>query len=239
MKRLAIVTARGGSKRIPRKNVLPFMGKPILAWSIEAALESGLFDEVVISTDDDEIAELAQRYGAVCPFRRSPQTADDFSGTADVLLEVIGCYRERGIVPEQACCLYPTAPFITAAKLRQAHDKLKETGADVILPIARFSFPILRSFRIEGEQLFYNWPEYAAKRSQDLPAAFQDAGQFYFFRPEVLLRTGKLITDNAVGIEVSELEVQDIDNLDDWLLAELKFARFQALAQKGARIGKI
>lgn len=224
MKRLAIVTARGGSKRIPRKNVRPFLGKPILAWSIEAALESGLFEEVMISTDDDEIAEISERYGAVFPFRRSPETSDDFSSTADVLLEVVGRYRDRGIEPEQACCLYPTAPFITAAKLRQAHKKLEDTGADVVLPVARFSFPILRSFKMEGERLFYNWPEFAPKRSQDLPPAFQDAGQFYFFRPQVLLSTGKLITDSAVGMEVSELEVQDIDSISDWQLAELKFA---------------
>lgn len=226
MKRLAIVTARGGSKRIPRKNVKPFLGKPILAWSIEAALGSGLFDEVMISTDDDEIAEIAQSYGATFPFRRSAASSDDYATTADVLLEVITCYRDRGVKWQEACCLYPTAPFVTPEKLRTARARLVETGADVVLPVARFGAPIWRSFRMEAGRLRYIWPEHSPKRSQDLPPAYHDAGQFYFFRPEALLRTGQLVTDNAVGIEVPELEVQDIDTEEDWKLAELKFKDF-------------
>lgn len=233
MRRVAIVTARGGSKRIPRKNVKPFLGKPILAYSIEAALESGLFDEVMISTDDDEIAEIAEGYGAVFPFRRSAATSDDFAGTADVLLEVIRCYRERGVEWEEACCLYPTAPFITPEKLCRANQRLADSGADVVLPVARFGFPIWRSFKMEGERLYYNWPEFAPKRSQDLPPAYEDAGQFYFFRPAALARTGKLVTQNAVGIEVSELEVQDIDTAEDWEIAELKFQRLVAQRVNG------
>lgn len=225
MSRVAIVTARGGSKRIPRKNLKLFHGKPVLAYSIEAALQSNLFDEVMISTDDEEIAQIAQDLGASFPFRRSAATSDDFSGTADVLAEVINCYRERGIAWDYACCLYPTAPFVTAEKLRTAFDRLVDTGADVVLPVARFGFPILRSFRMEGDRLYYNWPEHAPKRSQDLAPAYQDAGQFYFFRPEALIRTGKLVTENAVGIEVPEAEVQDIDTQEDWSLAEMKFER--------------
>lgn len=235
MKRVAIVTARGGSKRIPRKNVKPFLGKPILAYSIEAALSSDLFDEVMISTDDDEIAEIAQTYGAAFPFRRSAATSDDYSGTADVLMEVMRCYAERGVEPETACCLYPTAPFVTPAKLHFAHDRLVEAGADVVLPVARFGFPIWRSFRMDGDRLHYNWPEHAPKRSQDLPPAFQDAGQFYFFRPDSLLRSGKLVAGKAIGIEVSEFEVQDIDTEEDWRMAEMKIERLRELDAVGGR----
>ena len=225
MRNVAIITARGGSKRIPRKNLRPFLGKPIIAYSIAAAIESGLFDEIMVSTDDAEIAEVARRFGASVPFMRSPETSDDHATTADVLLEVISRYAEQGVEPEFACCLYPTAPFVTAEMLRRALDRLRSTGADAVLPIARFGFPIWRSFRMEGDRVFYNWPEHAPVRSQDLPPAYQDAGQFYFFRPAVLLVTGKLITENTVGIEIPETEVQDIDTEADWELAELKFAR--------------
>lgn len=223
MRSIAIITARGGSKRIPRKNLRPFLGKPIIAYSIDAALGSGLFDEVMVSTDDAEIAAVARDLGAAVPFMRSAATSDDFATTADVLKEVVAEYRARGIMPELACCIYPTAPFVTAVRLGEAFAKLTQSGADTVLPVTRFSFPIWRSFRREGERVFYNWPEHAPKRSQDLPPAFQDAGQFYVFRPAVLERTGQLITDNTVGLELSELEVQDIDSEEDWALAELKY----------------
>jgi pseudaminic acid cytidylyltransferase len=220
---VAIITARGGSKRIPRKNLRPFLGRPIIVYSIEAAVQSGLFDEVMVSTDDEEIAGVARDCGAVVPFMRSAATSDDFSTTAQVLEEVIGDYRKRGRTFEYACCIYPTAPFVTADKLRQAFDKLANSDADVVLPIARFSFPIWRSFRLEGDRVHYNWPEYAPMRSQDLPPAFQDTGQFYFFRPEILQGSPLLVTDNSIGIEVDELEVQDIDTEADWRLAEIKY----------------
>jgi pseudaminic acid cytidylyltransferase len=223
MTSVAIITARGGSKRIPRKNLRPFLGRPIIAYSIEAALQSGLFDEVMVSTDDEEIAEVARGCGAVVPFMRSAKTSDDYSTTAQVLEEVIGDYRDRGRIFDYACCIYPTAPFVTADKLRQAFDKLANSDADVVLPIARFSFPIWRSFKLEGDRVFYNWPEYAPMRSQDLPPAFQDAGQFYFFRPDILQGSPLLVTSNSIGIEVDELEVQDIDTEADWRPAEIKF----------------
>lgn len=220
---IAIIPARGGSKRIPRKNLRDFCGRPIIAYSIEAALESSLFDRVMVSTDDDEIADVARAFGAEVPFPRSAKTADDFATTAHVLSEVIGEFRTRGVTPAIACCLYPTAPFVTATKLRAATERLEEARADCVLPIARFSFPILRSFRREGTRVFYNWPEHAPTRSQDLPPAFHDAGQFYVFRVPVLERTGQFITDDTVGIEVPDVEVQDIDTASDWELAELKY----------------
>jgi N-acylneuraminate cytidylyltransferase len=221
--KVAIITARGGSKRIPRKNLRPFLGRPIMAYSIEAAIQSGLFDEVMVSTDDEEIAEVARECGATVPFMRSAKTSDDYSTTAQVLEEVIGDYRQRGRIFDYACCIYPTAPFVTADKLRQAFDKLSNSDADLVLPIARFSFPIWRSFKLEGDRVIYNWPEYAPMRSQDLPPAFQDTGQFYFFRPEILQGSPLLVTDNSMGIEVDELEVQDIDTEADWRLAEIKY----------------
>jgi pseudaminic acid cytidylyltransferase len=226
---LAIITARGGSKRIPRKNLRPFLGEPIIGYSIAAALESGLFDEVMVSTDDDEIAALARERGALVPFMRSAATSDDYATTADVLKEVVAEYRNRGIGFDRACCLYPTAPFVTAAKLRDAFARLEESGADAVLPVTRFSFPIWRSFRMEGDRVFYNWPEHAPRRSQDLPPAYQDAGQFYVFRPAVLEATGLLVTTNTMGLEVPEVEVQDIDSEEDWTLAELKYRHIHAV----------
>jgi N-acylneuraminate cytidylyltransferase len=223
MSAVAIITARGGSKRIPRKNIRPFLGRPIIAYSIEAALGSDLFDEVMVSTDDDEIAEIARDQGAAVPFLRSAQTSDDHSTTAEVLREVLGQYREHGRTFDYVCCIYPTAPFVTAEKLRQAFDKLVGSRAEIVLPVARFSFPIWRAFRMEGGRLSYIWPENAPKRSQDLPPAFQDAGQFYFLRPASLRGSRVLVTENNVGIEVDEREVQDIDNEQDWQLAELKY----------------
>lgn len=223
MSSVAIITARGGSKRIPRKNLRPFLGQPIMSYSIRAALQSRLFDEVMVSTDDDEIAGVARDCGAVVPFMRSAAMSDDYATTAQVLEEVIADYAKRGRRFDFACCIYPTAPFVTADQLRRAFERLNESGADTILPIARFSFPIWRSFRREGDWLFYNWPEFAPKRSQDLPPAFQDTGQFYFFRPAILEATKLLITENTLGIEIDEMAVQDIDTEQDWKLAELKY----------------
>ncbi|MGN6164546.1 MAG: pseudaminic acid cytidylyltransferase [Flavisolibacter sp.] len=219
---VAIITARGGSKRIPRKNIKSFNGKPIIAYSIDAALQSGIFDEVMVSTDDREIAEVAKQYGAVVPFMRSAKASDDYAITADVIREVLDSYAMEGVQFEFACCIYPTAPFVNADKLRSAFHKMEETGADSVLPVTRFSFPIWRSFKMEGGKVSYNWPEFAPKRSQDLPPAFHDCGQFYFLKTDVFMNTGKLVTENTLGLEVPETEVQDIDNDEDWKIAELK-----------------
>src|SRR5438270_12846523 len=181
MSAVAIITARGGSRRIPRKNIRPFLGRPIIAYSIEAALGSGLFDEVMVSTDDDEIAAVAEEHGAAVPFRRSAAMSDDHATTADVLQEVLGEYGGRGRSFDHACCIYPTAPFVTAERLRVAFARLTASGADCVIPVARFGFPIWRAFCMDDDRLSYVWPEHAPKRSQDLPPAFHDAGQFYFF----------------------------------------------------------
>jgi len=225
MAAIAIITARGGSKRIPRKNIRSFLGRPIIAYSIEAALQSGLFDEVMVSTDDLEIAGLARQLGARVPFMRSARNADDFATTKDVLVEVLEEYRRRGTEFEFACCLYPTAPFVTAEKLRVAFARLRDSAADTVLPIVRFSFPIQRSFRMEGDRVSYLHPEHSSRRSQDLPPAYHDAGQFYFFRPTRLLETGELVTANTVGIEMPLMEVQDLDDEEDWGIAKIKFTQ--------------
>ena len=177
----------------------------------------------MVSTDDAEIADLAKSLGAEVPFMRSAKASDDYASTADVLVEVLAEYAARDRRFEHACCIYPTAPFVTAQKLRMAFERLQETGADCVLPITAFSFPILRSFRKEGDRVFYNWEDHAAKRSQDLPPAYHDAGQFYIFRTAPLDKTGQFITADTIGIEMPEMEVQDIDHPSDWALAELKY----------------
>ena len=234
MPTLAVITARGGSKRIPRKNVRPFLGRPIIAYSIEAALASGVFDEVMVSTDDDEIAEIAVKHGALVPFRRSAATSTDHTPTAPVVIEVLEEYRRRGCEFDRACCIYPTAPFVTAARLREARDLLDASGADAVVPVTPFTFPIWRSFKIDRDRLAFNWPEHALTRSQDLAPAYHDCGQFYFVRTSSFLAQGRLIMDNTRPIVVSPAEAQDIDTEDDWTIAELKYS---LLRRSGERCG--
>lgn len=221
--KLAIITARGGSRRIPRKNIKDFCGKPIIAYSIEAALKSGAFDTVMVSTDDEEIAGIARQYGAEVPFFRDAKTSDDHSTTSDVLKEVLAAYEKRGERYDTACCLYPTAPFVTAEKLRTAMERLADAGADVLIPVTAFSYPIQRAMIIEDGKLVFRHPEYLNSRSQDLEPHYHDAGQFYVFHTEAFLRTGQLIAGNILPLVVSEMEVQDIDNITDWKIAEMKY----------------
>ncbi len=220
MKSIAIITARGGSKRIPKKNIKEFCGKPIIAYSIEAALASKLFDEVMVSTDSEEIAAVARHYGAKVPFMRSEKASDDFATTADVLQEVIAEYEKRGQKFDTMCCIYPTAPFVTADKLQAAYKKLTESDADLVQPVVAFSFPPQRAFVIRDGKLTYRYPECAPMRSQDLENWYHDAGQFYFYRVEAFVNKGTL---KIIPFELPETEVQDIDNLTDWELAEMKY----------------
>lgn len=223
MKTIAIIPARGGSKRIPGKNIKPFLGKPIITYSIEAAIASKLFDEVMVSTDDEEIAKIAKQYGAKAPFLRSETTSNDSATTADALTEVLNEYEKTGHHFDYACCIYPTAVFVSPEKLKEAFELLVQQHYLSVFPVMPFSYPIWRSLKNENEKLCMNWPEYLNSRSQDLPAAYHDAGQFYFFRPEALLREKTLFTSNSGGIIIDELHGQDIDNPDDWKLAELKY----------------
>lgn len=223
MSRLAIITARGGSKRIPRKNIKEFCGKPILAYSIEAAIASGVFDMVMVSTDDEEIAEIARRYGAEVPFYRSEATSNDYATTNDVILEVLDEYEKRGENFELACCIYPTAPFITGEKLKTAVEKLEGSNADTLIPVVTFSYPPQRALVIEDEKLVFRYPEYLDSRSQDLQPHYHDVGQFYVFRTERFRKNKKLMVGEILPLVVSELEVQDIDNETDWKIAEMKY----------------
>ena len=223
MKSIAIITARGGSKRIPRKNIKEFCGKPILAYSIEAALASECFDTVMVSTDDEEIAEIARKYGAQVPFIRSEATANDYATTADVLLEVLAKYEEQGEVFERACCIYPTAPFLTAGRLSEAMTLLEDKQADSVLPIVRFSFPPQRCVVIKDGFLQPKWPECMSMRSQDLEPFYHDVGQFYCFKVSSFLTRKNLVMEKTVPLEMSEVEVQDIDTPSDWQMAEIKY----------------
>ena len=221
MKNLAMITARGGSKRIPGKNIKEFCGKPILAYSIEAALASGAFDEVMVSTDDDRIARVAEQYGAKVPFRRSAETAGDYATTDEVIGEVLRVYAEQGNAPEKFCCIYPTAPFLTPERLRTAMEMLEEHES--VLPVVGFSYPPQRGFVVRSGCVQRWMPEYEAARSQDLDKIFHDAGQFYACRTDAFLRGQTTDVEGMVPLVLPEREVQDIDTLEDWELAELKF----------------
>lgn len=223
MASIAIITARGGSKRIPGKNIRDFVGKPIIAYSIKAARDSGIFDEVMVSTDSEEIAAAAKKYGAAVPFLRSEKTSNDWATTADVLLEVIENYRIRNRQFERICCIYPTAPFLTGERLREANKVLEDAKAESLMPVVRFSFPPQRGMVIREGRVDYRYPEFRNTRSQDLEVMYHDCGQFYFCRTDAFLKHRTMVTPDTVPFEMSEEEVQDIDNLSDWEMAELKY----------------
>lgn len=224
MKCIAVIPARGGSKRIPRKNIKSFCEKPIIAYSIEAAIHSELFERVIVSTDDREIAVVAEKFGAEVPFFRSEENANDYAGLADVLLEVDSeLLREQGN-PESYCCLLPTAPFITPEVLKAAFKKFVDGAYDSLIPMCRYTTPVPRALvQSDSGQVMMKWPENYAKRSQDLEDFFYDAGQFYFITATALTKQKRLYTDKATGLVLDESVVQDIDTMGDWLRAEEKF----------------
>jgi N-acylneuraminate cytidylyltransferase len=221
---VAIITARGGSKRIPRKNIREFCGMPIIAYSIQAAGEAGCFDEVMVSTDDTEIADVARRFGAVVPFMRSAATSTDHATTAEVIVEVLRAYEERGRAFALACCIYPTAPFVSAEALNRGRTLLEaDSELATVLPVTRFSFPVQRGVWVRGGRLVPIQPEHMLTRSQDLEPAYHDAGQFYWVRVEDFLRERALVTPRTAAVLLPESQVQDIDTEEDWSLAEMKF----------------
>ena len=220
MKNLCIIPARGGSKRIPRKNVKSFLGKPMLAYSIETARASGLFEEIMVSTDDNEIAEVACQYGASVPFMRSAETASDFATTADVLKEVLAKYNEQGIEFDNFCCLYATAPLVQSKDLVSAFERLQQSDFTCVYPVVQFSYPIWRCLDLaEDGTMTRHWPEYENSRSQDLPKEYHDTGTFYWYKTREWL-AGDI---KVGGIEVDETTIQDIDTETDWKLAEMKY----------------
>ena len=223
MGNICVIPARGGSKRIPRKNIKEFLGKPIIAYSIEAALNSGLFDEVMVSTDDNEIEEIALAYGAKVPFKRSDKNSDDYSSTMDVIEEVIKNYIQVNNTHFQlVCCIYPTAPLIKVNDIKSGYDTLKAHNYTCVFTSVDFSYPIWRSFEIEetGNTKMF-WPEHENARSQDLKKAYHDAGQWYWFNLNKIINWNW--PENSGAVILQEDEVQDIDTLSDWKIAEMKY----------------
>lgn len=225
MATLCIITARGGSKRIPKKNIREFLGKPIIAYSIEAALQSKVFDEVMVSTDDEEIQAVAEEYGAKVPFLRSSMTSNDFASTRDVLIEVLSEYEKRGRTFEVFACIYPTAPFVTAEKLRAGYEKLVASDADELDPVIQFSYPPQRAYLINNGYLEFEYPQYQFTRSQDLEPIYHDCGQFYFYKRKNYEEYSKG-KSKRLPLIMPEEETQDIDNFSDWALAEVKYTKF-------------
>lgn len=222
-KAIAIITARGGSKRIPGKNIKEFCGRPIICYSIIAAKESGCFNEVMVSTDDERIAEIALKAGAKVPFFRTKETSGDYSVTSDVLKEVLDRYASMGRKFDFGCCIYPTAPFITSEVLKKAMALLAEYRADTILPVVAYSFPPQRAIVIRNGIAQMQFPENINKRSQDLEPIYHDCGQFYAFNIETFLNSGQLLGGKVLPIVMDDIEVQDIDNESDWKIAEMKY----------------
>jgi pseudaminic acid cytidylyltransferase len=222
--RIAIIPARGGSKRIPNKNIKEFLGKPIIAYSIQAAIESNLFDKVVVSTDSDAIKAISLKHGAEVPFLRSEKNSDDFATTIDVILEVIKQFEEIGDKVDEACCIYATAPFVRSEELTTAYSLLVEEAYDVVFPVLPYSFPIQRAIKLDSEkkiQMFF--PDERQTRSQDLEKSYHDSGQFYWFKVESVIEKATLWTDNTGVIILDEMYAHDIDTMKDWEIAEFKY----------------
>ena len=222
--KVAVIPARGGSKRIPRKNIKAFCGKPMIAWSIEAALQSGCFDHVVVSTDDHEIAEVARNSGAQVPFIRPAALSDDHSGTIPVIRHAIEWFSERGKGLDLVCCIYATAPFISAADIQRGLDTINGAGVDYAFTVTKYPFPIQRAIRIteHGRVVMFN-PENFNTRSQDFEEAFHDAGQFYWGRASAWLKGKVIFGPHAAAIQLPGYRVQDIDTIEDWMMAEYLF----------------
>ncbi len=223
MGNIAIITARGGSKRIPKKNIKNFCGKPIIAYSIEAALNSGVYSEVMVSTDSEEIAEIARSYGASIPFMRSEKTSDDYATTRDVLMEVLSEYEKLGKSFDNMTCIYPTAPFITAEKLKESMELFIDSHGSLLIPVVQFSYPPQRAYIIEDNKLHLKWEENRYTRSQDLEPFYHEAGQFYTYNISDYLAADGTIRENIVPYILPESEVQDIDTEEDWKMAEMKY----------------
>ena len=221
---LAVIPARGGSKRIPRKNIKPFLGRPMIAWSIGAAIETGCFDRLIVSTDDEEIAEIARQSGAEVPFLRPAELADDYATTSDVIRHAISWLAQNDRMPERVCCIYATAPFLRAGDITRGFDLLEESGADFVFSATSYAFPIQRAIRLTPEgRVEMLMPEQFSTRSQDLDEVYHDAGQFYWGRSEAWLSGKPIFSPLATALILPRYRVQDIDTPDDWLRAELMF----------------
>jgi pseudaminic acid cytidylyltransferase len=223
MANLAIIPARGGSKRIEKKNVRDFYGKPIIAYPIQAAIKSGLFDEVMVSTDDKEIAEVAKSYQAKVPFFRSTANSNDHAVLADVIKEVINCYEDKGIFFDNICCILPTSPLITIEHLKSSYQLLKENVFQSVIPVLKYGFPIQRAFIEKTGTLKLREPEFMNSRSQDLQPTYHDSGQFYWINILSFKKNNLIFAEKTGFIELEEMEAQDVDNQSDWEILKLKY----------------
>ncbi len=227
--KVAIIPARGGSKRISRKNIRDFCGKPMIAWSIEAARESGCFDEVIVSTDDEEIAEVARRFGASVPFLRPESLSDDYTGTLPVIRHAVEWFKNAGHSVEFACCIYATAPFVTADDLRRGEESLRAAGCSFAFSVTSYAFPIQRALRlVQGDRVEMINPDQFATRSQDLEEAWHDAGQFYWGTADAWCQERIIFGSDSVAVPVPRYRVQDVDTLEDWESAEYMFEAVRA-----------
>lgn len=221
MRTIAIITARGGSKRIPKKNIKDFMGKPMLSYAIEAARGANIFDEIMVSTDSEEIANIAKEYGANVPFMRSAKTSDDFATTFDVIDEVICKYKETGVLFDTLCCIYPCVPFLKSETLKLAYGKMEEF--DSVMPVCKYPVPIEWAMKIQNGILVPNDRNAQNIRSQDIEPKYFDAGMFYFCKVEKIYENNSLVSNKAYGYIIDENQCQDIDTLEDWQMAEMKY----------------
>lgn len=231
--KLAIIPARRGSKRIPHKNIRPFAGKPIIAYSIQAALECELFDKVIVSTDDEKIANIAHQFGAETPFLRPTNLADDYTGTNAVVKHAISWFIEQGTKVQYACCIYATAPFLQTRYLQQGFKKLNNSDKTFAFSVTTFPFPIQRAIKIniDGSVKAF-FPENTEKRSQDLEEVYHDAGQFYWGRAEAFLQDIQMFSESSLPVVLPRYLVQDIDTLEDWTRAELMYQAYLKENQK-------
>lgn len=221
MYRVSIIPARGGSKRIPRKNIRDFCGKPMIAYSIAAARECGLFDRIIVSTDDHDIAETARAYGAEVPYQRPPDIANDTATIDAVILHTLSWLGQNDRTPDYVCCLFATAPFVHADDLSRGFSVLRETNSTTAFSVTSFGYPIFRALRKRPDGfLDMFWPENRTVRSQDLPEAYHDAGQFYWIDVPRYLKDSRLFSDRSAPVEMPRHRVQDIDTEEDWIRAE-------------------
>jgi len=221
---ICVIPARGGSKRIPRKNIKEFLGQPVIAYSIKAAIDSQCFDKVIVSTDDAEIAEVVKSFGASVPFMRPDELADDYASTIPVIKHAIEWFDDQEQPPSEVCCLYATAPFVSAGAIRRAYEQMQSVQADYCFTVTSFAFPIQRAIKITAEnRVEMLYPEHLETRSQDLEESYHDAGQFYWGKAEAFKQQKPLFSKSATPYILPRYLVQDIDTLEDWKKAELMY----------------
>ena len=221
--KLCVIPARGGSKRIPKKNIKEFCGKPIIAWSIEAAIASKNFDKIIVSTDDNEIAKIATEYGAEVPFMRPKELSDDHTATIPVIQHAIEWLIKEDQKPLFVCCIYPTAPFVQLTDLQEGFRLLQNSGSEFVFSATNFAYPIQRAFKIENKRARMFYPEHYNTRSQDLEEAYHDAGQFYWGLTDAWLKNKPIISEVSTPLIIPRNRVQDIDTPEDWLIATRLF----------------